>query len=217
MLLLAHRGYHQSAPENTLAAFEAAVALGLDGIETDVRLSRDGQALLIHGRVLGNRQQVAELTRREIEQALARPVPTLAEVLERFHDILWNIEIKTPDALPATLEILRRYQKSRRLFVTSFRHELVVRCAELLEVDCGFLVAHHPVQLQELLNRHTDRRNIRSIVWDYNILDEEMLRDTAASGWRSFVYGAVTLSEHQHCAGLNLAGLITDFPQYLKK
>jgi len=217
MLLLAHRGYHQSAPENTLAAFEAAVALGLDGVETDVRLSRDGQALLIHNRVVGNREQVAELTRREIEQALGHPVPTLAEVLERFRDILWNIEIKTPDALPATLEILRRYQQSHRLFVTSFRHELVVRCAESLEVDCGLLVAHRPVQLQELLNPHTNRRKIRSIVWDYNILDEEMLRETAASGWRSFVYGAVTLSEHRHCAGLNLAGLITDYPQYLKK
>lgn len=217
MLLLAHRGYHQSAPENTLAAFEAAVALGLDGIETDVRLSRDGQALLIHDRVLGKCQQVVELTRREIEQALARPVPTLTDALERFHDILWNIEIKTPDALPATLEILRRYQQSRRLFVTSFRHELVVRCAESLEVDCGLLVAHRPVLLQELLNPHTNRRKIRSIVWDYNILDEEMLRETAASGWRSYVYGAVTLSEHRHCAELNLAGLITDYPQYLKK
>lgn len=217
MLLLAHRGYHQSAPENTLAAFEAAGALGLDGVETDVRLSRDGQVLLIHNRVVGNRKQVAELTRREIEQVLTHPVPTLAEALERFHDILWNIEIKTPDALPATLEILRRYQQSRRLFVTSFRHELVVRCAESLEVDCGLLVAHRPVQLQELLNHHTNRRKIRSIVWDYNILDEEMLRETAASGWRSYVYGAVTLSEHRHCAGLNLAGLITDYPQYLKK
>ncbi len=217
MLLLAHRGYHQSAPQNTLAAFEAAVALGFDGIETDVRLSRDGQALLIHDRVLGGRHQVVELTRSEIEQALAHPVPTLDEALERFHDILWNIEIKTPDALSATLEILRRYQHSRRLFVTSFRHELVVRCAESLEVECGLLVAHRPVELQELLNRHTDQRHIRSIVWDYNILDEEMLRDTASSGWRSFVYGAVTLSEHRHCAGLNLAGLITDFPQYLKQ
>ena len=217
MLLLAHRGYHKSAPENTLAAFEAAVEMGLDGIETDVRLSRDGQALLIHNRVLADHLQVAGLTRREIEQALAHPVPTLAEALERFRDILWNIEIKTPDALPATLEILRRYQQSRRLFVTSFRHELIVRCAESLEVDCGLLVAHRPLQLQELLNPHAQRRKIRSLVWDYNILDEEMLRDTAASGWRSFVYGAVTLSEHRHCAGLNLAGLITDFPQYLKK
>jgi len=217
MLLLAHRGYHQSAPENTLAAFEAAVALGLDGIETDVRLSRDGQALLIHERVLGNRKQVAELTHREIEQTLAHSVPTLAEALEHFHDILWNVEIKTPDALPATLEILQRYQQSRRLFVTSFRHELVVHCAESLDVDCGLLVAHRPVQLQELLNYHAKRQKIRSIVWDYDILDQEMLRETAAAGWRSFVYGAVTPSEHLHCAGLNLSGLITDYPQYLSK
>ena len=51
MLLLAHRGYHLSVPENTMAAFAAAVALGVDGIETDVRLSRDGLPVIIHDRV----------------------------------------------------------------------------------------------------------------------------------------------------------------------
>ena len=217
MLLLAHRGYHQSFPENTIAAFEAAVEMGLDGIETDVRLSRDRQALLIHDRVLGNDQRVVELTRCEIEQVLAHSVPTLADALELFDHVLWNIEIKTPEVLPTVVEILRRYQQSHKLFVTSFRHELVVRCAEALDVECGLLVAHRPARLQELLNGHAGRPKIRSIVWDYNILDEEMLRDTAAAGWSSFAYGAVTESEHRHCAGLSLAGLITDFPRYLKK
>ncbi|MBI3937750.1 MAG: glycerophosphodiester phosphodiesterase, partial [Betaproteobacteria bacterium] len=42
MLILAHRGYHATVPENTLEAFAAAVELGVDGIETDVRTSRDG-------------------------------------------------------------------------------------------------------------------------------------------------------------------------------
>jgi len=217
MLLLAHRGYHHAAPENSLAAFEAAVEMGVDGIEADVRLSRDKQAVLIHDRVLGDDQQVAQLTRREIEQVLGHPVATLAEALERFDNILWNVEIKTADVFPAVVEILRRYLQSRRLLVTSFRHELVARCAELLNVQCGLLIAHHPVRMRELLNGHSGRPNIRSIVWDYNILDEEMLRDTAAAGWSSFSYGAVTRSEHRRCAGLNLAGLITDFPQYLKK
>ncbi|HUL42175.1 MAG TPA: glycerophosphodiester phosphodiesterase [Burkholderiales bacterium] len=217
MFLIAHRGYHHSVPENTLAAFEAAVQMGLDGIETDARLSRDGQVLLIHDRVLHDRQAVAELTRREIEQALAHPVPALADALEQFPHVMWNVEIKTRDVFPRVLEVLRRYQRSHKLFVTSFLHELVVRCAELLDVDCGFLVAHRPVQLQELLGGRGNHPKLRSIVWDYNTLDEDMLRGAAAEGWSSFVYGAVTPSEHMSCAELNLAGLITDFPQYLKK
>ena len=43
----AHRGVAQAAPENTLGAFEAAAALGLEGIELDIRLSRDGVPVVV--------------------------------------------------------------------------------------------------------------------------------------------------------------------------
>ena len=42
MLVIAHRGDHAAVPENTLAAFEAAIMVGVNGIETDVRISLDG-------------------------------------------------------------------------------------------------------------------------------------------------------------------------------
>src|ERR1051325_870011 len=47
-LVIAHRGASAFAPENTLAAFRLAVALGADGIELDTQLSSDGQAVVIH-------------------------------------------------------------------------------------------------------------------------------------------------------------------------
>ncbi|MBN8883806.1 MAG: esterase, partial [Salana multivorans] len=47
-VVLAHRGDADHAPENTLAAFRAAVAAGARGVETDVQLSADGVPLLLH-------------------------------------------------------------------------------------------------------------------------------------------------------------------------
>jgi glycerophosphoryl diester phosphodiesterase len=47
-LVFAHRGGAALAPENTLAAFTRAHALGVDGFELDVRLSRDGEVMVIH-------------------------------------------------------------------------------------------------------------------------------------------------------------------------
>ena len=47
-LVIAHRGASGFAPENTLAAFKLAIALGADGIELDAQLSADGQAVVIH-------------------------------------------------------------------------------------------------------------------------------------------------------------------------
>jgi glycerophosphoryl diester phosphodiesterase len=58
-LRLAHRGDHRHEPENTIAAFVAALAVsGCDGLEVDVRLSRDGVPVVIHDESLA-RVQVA--------------------------------------------------------------------------------------------------------------------------------------------------------------
>lgn len=194
-----------------MEAFEAAVGLGLDGIETDVRLSRDGLPVLIHDRVTPDRRPVSELTRREIENSVGHKIPILDEALERFPDILWNVEIKTPEAFSAAAKILKKYQGSRRLLVTSFRHDVVMQAAKALEVDCGLLASHRPADLNGLLSAESPR--LKSIVWDYNILDESLLKQAKESGWRNLVYGAVTQSEHDHCVRLALAGLITDYPE----
>ena len=143
MLLLAHRGYHLNAPENTMAAFDAAVKLGVDGIETDVRLSRDGLPVIIHDRVTARKRAVADLTRSEITADLGHAVAVLPEILDAFPDVLWNIEIKNPEAWPVASRVLAQYQRSRRLLVTSFRHDVVKLCANELEVDCGDSGARH--------------------------------------------------------------------------
>ena len=50
IILAAHRGDRFNYPENTMPAFESAVSLGVDMIETDVRMSKDGELVLMHDR-----------------------------------------------------------------------------------------------------------------------------------------------------------------------
>ena len=65
MLLYAHRGAHQTHPENTLEAFEAAIAQGADGVELDVRTCGSGEVVVAHdphfGRVAGRAAWVAHM------------------------------------------------------------------------------------------------------------------------------------------------------------
>ena len=213
MLVLAHRGFHAEEHENTLRAFEAAVGLGVDGIETDVRLSADGKPVIMHDRVTPAGRAVSALSHREIESDVGHAVPLLAEIFDAFPAVLWNIEIKHPEAWPVAATVLRQFRHSRRIFVTSFRHDVVHRCAAELDVDCGLLLAHRPLDLDRIIAACADSPRIRSIVWDYNIVDANILQSAAASGWNNYVYGAVTADEHARCAGLGLAGLITDHPQ----
>jgi glycerophosphoryl diester phosphodiesterase len=113
-LVFAHRGGAALAPENTMAAFERAHALGVDGFELDVRLSRDGQVVVIHDstveRTTDGAGRVAAMTAGQLQRLDAgfrfessgeRPwrargatVPLLRDVLSRFRDPLLVIELK---------------------------------------------------------------------------------------------------------------------------
>ncbi len=213
MLILAHRGYHVVARENTLPAFEAALRLGVDGIETDVRLSADGKAVIMHDRVTPAGHAVSAMTHRELETDVGHVVPLLAEILEAIPSVIWNIEIKHAQAWPVAAPILKQFQQSRRIVVSSFRHDVVYQCASELDVDCALLIASRPLEIDSIMAACAERPRIRSIVWDYNIIDEKILQAVTASAWQNYVYGAQTVAEHAHCGRLGLCGLITDHPQ----
>lgn len=97
MLRLAHRGDTRRAPENTLGAIEAALAVaGCDGVEFDVRLSSDGVPVLLHdetlARVQGRPERVDEVPARALEDV---GVPSLADVLAAVpHRAQLNVELK---------------------------------------------------------------------------------------------------------------------------
>ena len=114
-LVVGHRGVQTLHQENTLAGFKRAVALGIDAIELDVRISRDGRAVVFHdanaARLTGVRRAIADMTwdeigalrvqsviesgRRFVRYEREERVPLLAEVLaEVGDDIAINIELK---------------------------------------------------------------------------------------------------------------------------
>ena len=215
MLVLAHRGYHARHPENTLEAFAAAAQEGVDGIETDVRLSVDGVPLLVHDRVTPRGRAVSALTRDEVARDYGHAVPRLEEALDAQPGLLWNVEIKHPEAVRATLAVLAPLAAKRRLLVTSFRHDVVATVAAALPaLDCGLLCAHRPVHLATLLQGAAP--NVRTLVWDFNILDPELVTAARERGWRTAVYGADTEDEHRACAALDLDALITDYPERVR-
>src|SRR5436190_12871054 len=94
-LVFAHRGGSALAPENTMAAFDNGLHLGADGLELDVRLSRDGVVVVHHDRTLerttGLTGTVASRTSAELHRA---GVPALSAVLARYPQARVIIELK---------------------------------------------------------------------------------------------------------------------------
>jgi len=216
MFIFSHRGYHVTFPENTLDAFAAAEAMDVDGIETDLRLSADGQLILFHDRFAPNDREVRELTRAQLSERVGYDVPVLDAALARFERMWWMLEIKTPDAWPAAAECIERYFGTRRLMITSFWHDLVARAASRFALDCGLLIAHRPLDFHgSILGLMPGQTAVRNIVWHFSTLDAGILQQSAALGMQNFVYGVETLEDHRCCSEWPLAGVITDRPEFM--
>jgi glycerophosphoryl diester phosphodiesterase len=144
-LVIAHRGAWgratPSAPaENSLEAFEAAIALGADMIELDVRRTLDGQLIVFHdARVktvpTGSLPYEAITTK-----AKSRP-PLLADVLALTRDrIALNLELKGPGYVEQTIELLRPFGLEHCL-VSSFLDDVVHEAKRIApELRTGLLV-----------------------------------------------------------------------------
>jgi glycerophosphoryl diester phosphodiesterase len=103
----AHRGARANAPENTLEAFTLAVRLGATGLESDVWLTRDGEAVLDHDGVVRQglrRRPIAELDRAD----LPPHIPTLADLYATVGTGLEiSLDVKDPAAFERTIEVAR--------------------------------------------------------------------------------------------------------------
>jgi glycerophosphoryl diester phosphodiesterase len=213
MLVLSHRGYHVSVPENTYDAFENAIRLGVDGIETDLQRSADGHLILFHDRLTPDGRATESLSRSELSAVVGYPIPTLEEVLSQYKDVLWNIEIKTPVVLDQAVAVFRQFGRARRLLTTSFWHTVIEYINQRLDVDCGILVAHRPfTQARPPFGWWPDTGRVQTVVWSYPVVDADIVAQTARQGLRNFVYGAETEHDRVHCASLQIDGVITDHP-----
>lgn len=131
--VIAHRGLtvgapgQPDAPENTLLAFRRALDAGATHLETDVRATADGRAVLIHDpdlvRLTGSSTAVEEATLEEL-QRVALPVDqricTLQDALREFPSALFNIDVKAAAAIRPVAADIRAADAGRRVLVTSF-------------------------------------------------------------------------------------------------
>jgi len=144
-LALAHRGHSIACPENTMAAFRAAIEAGLDAIESDVHLTSDGQLVMLHDETLDRTTDghgpVIARTLREVlaldasgrsgDAFRGERVPTLEQLLDlaAASGIFLIIEVKGADhaqalaIATATAERLARRGELGRHLLSSFDHE----------------------------------------------------------------------------------------------
>jgi glycerophosphoryl diester phosphodiesterase len=134
-MVFAHRGGSALAPENTIAAFDNGLALGADGLELDVHLSRDGVVVVHHDRLLNRATTLrGPIAHRNADELRRAAVPSLAEVLARYPAIPIIVEMKVnrPELAAATIAVVRNAGSVERVCLGSFGGR-VLRAARTIE------------------------------------------------------------------------------------
>ncbi len=161
-LILAHRGARLWAPDNTMAAFRLAAEMGADGVELDVQLCKDGEAVVIHNFVVDEttdgRGRVKDLTLAELQaldagswyapEFAGERIPTLAQVLHELGPrLVLNIELKTTSPFTDGLEaeVVRLVEDANmvhRVIISSFNPVAIWRVRRLnRNISTGLLYA----------------------------------------------------------------------------
>lgn len=143
-LLLGHRGHSAKHLENSMEAFWAALAAGMDGFELDVQPTQDGVCMVLHDDDLARTAKGAGVLRRM--KATELPVLKNGEEVPRLSDVLdlparlINVELKGEPGWQQALAAVEGSEALGRVLFSSFEHsEILQLWAACPEARCGFL------------------------------------------------------------------------------
>lgn len=207
IIVIAHRGGSDLFLENTMTAFKMAEELGVDAIECDVHLSKDGQLVVIHDddlkRIAGIDRKISDLTFAElsyIELTEGEHVPSLKQVLEEI-SVPIVVELKSPATVVALSDLFESNQELiEKCVVISFYHKALLLLKERYHsLVTGALLAGFPVDpasvakscKSDILSLHFEgltkeyvdlchRDGIKVSVWTPN--NEKEISDVIAAG-----------------------------------
>lgn len=203
-------------PENTLRSFVRAEQAGMDAIELDLHLSKDGALVVMHDaevdRTTDGRGAIADLTLAELrglDAGQGERVPLFEEVLDTVKSPL-QAEIKDAAAARALAEVMHRRDLAGRVEVSSFHDEAVAEIASLVPGVRTVLIAsrygNDVVDRAEAVGAATLALNIRRLTL-------ETVERAHAAGLRVIGWVVNTQDHLRLVRALELDGATTDYPE----
>jgi glycerophosphoryl diester phosphodiesterase len=229
--VIAHRGASGHAPENTLAAFERAVALGAGFIETDLHLTRDARFVAIHDptleRTTNGKGNVRDSTLAEIRKLdagmwfdrefMGQKVPTLEEIVEfgAKHDVIFYLELKYEAAWGMHHSLVGALQKSggaaRSIIISSSEPTLTA----LRQVDPSAMMG---LIFDEANQDHTKagiELGVRQICPQYSLVTNEMVEQAHALDLQVATWTVDDAAAMRAMIAAKVDGIMTNFPDRL--
>lgn len=240
--IIAHRGGANLAPENTLAAFKNAIRLGVDMIEIDVHLSKDGHIIVIHDftldRTTTGKGKIADLTLAEIRKCDAgikfdkkfrgEKVPTLEETMELLNGktgLLIEIKKDRDEQYPGiekkVVDLIHRYDAKSWVIVQSFNKYAILQTKKLDPGITTFYLAGRDFDslysdiAGQLKAGEKIVREFEGIAPHYSQLNDEKVKTLQKAGYEIFTWTVDKPADMKKVIGWKVNGIITNSPDKL--
>jgi len=218
-LVIAHRGASGSAHENSLAAFELAMARGADGVELDVHSTADGVLLVHHDPVVPGVGTIGTLPAdafAAFRLPNGEPIPTLGQVLELLGPFEVWIELKTlaPAWDARLLGVMRAGPSPERYAVHAFDHRIIGRigaAAPLLRR--GVLQASYPVDLLGPM----DAVGADTLWEETHLIDAALVTAVHRAGKKVIAWTANDPPEITRLIALGVDGICGNHPERIRE
>jgi glycerophosphoryl diester phosphodiesterase len=227
-IAFAHRGFAPDGAENSMLAFQRAVDLGYQYLETDVRVTADGVALAFHDatldRVTDRAGRLDQLRWQDVRTARiggSEPIPTLAEVLTTWPDVRVNVDIKSAAAIRPAIDAITRAGAVDRVCVGAFSAKRIAAMRRAF--GPGLCTAFGPAAVVSL--RFTARARTRGAacvqaparVRDRPFVHARFVAAAHALGLPLHVYTVNEEAEMTRLLDLGVDGLMTDRADLLRE
>jgi glycerophosphoryl diester phosphodiesterase len=216
---IGHRGAKGYVAENTLASFQKAIELGVDGIELDVHLSLDGKVMVIHDdtidRTTSGNGFVKDFTAKELKQF---DIPTLESVFELVNrKCLINVELKTFETADKVAELIERYVSEKHwkyddFIVSSFDWNAVQQVHFLNDNIRIGVLTNTDLDLALAFAKFIKAYSVHPY---YHLLTKENVIQMQSKNFKVYPWTINEPEDIIFVKSLNVDGIITDFPDRL--
>ena len=225
-VVYAHRGASEYAPENTMSSFFLGLSMGANGIETDIRKTKDGVLVLFHDdtldRVTGNSGNVAGITYDELcRLRVINANNGKSDIIPRLEDFLHYcgsqevhlaLELKAPDIESEVFAMVKKYHLENRVTVTSFSLDYLVALKQAYpEAKLGYLTTDFD---DELLAKMKELK-IYQLCPKGDILTPEKVAKWHKAGFEVRAWGINNVSVMKHAYDCGVDGMTVNFPDRL--
>jgi len=225
MLLVGHRGYSKKYPENTILSFRKAIEAGCDGVELDVRLSKDNKVVVFHDDILdrttNGRGPIKNYTISELKSydaGMGERIPMLEEVLDIVDGKLLLLEIKiTKDEKQDSIERICLEslniagQRGNTYFISFNALALNILRRENKVCNLGYLFSKPITDETDLFSK------INALCPRFDIMNKDIFKMADKYKFETFAWTVDTEADFRKINRYGLTGVVSNDPTTIKE